>query len=176
MKPVYRKAVQVGTLLRPEIHQLRPEQGRHVLAYLRQLASTRALDALAECDQEVRVYGLGRREPDRNLRFFEIDEKRFLEDLASSDCYIGAAGNQTLGECLYLGKPVFAVPEAAHHEQLINSHFLRLAGAGDFVTLETVSASDIKGFWEIRDSFRGKTDPQKLNGTPHAVAALERFL
>ena len=44
--------------------------------------------------------------------------KRFVDDLAGSAAMIGAAGNQLIGESLYLGKPLFVMPERRHHIDL----------------------------------------------------------
>jgi UDP:flavonoid glycosyltransferase YjiC (YdhE family) len=91
---------------------------------------------------------------------------------------ISAAGNQLLGESLYLGKPFFAIPEKHHHEQLINAHFLRASGAGDWTTLETFGAEDLRHFLSRLDEF----DPAlgnyqgKLIGNHDAVRAVTEAL
>lgn len=80
--------------------------------------------------REVRMYGLGAQPRRGNLVFRDIDEHRFLEDLATCDAMISTAGNQLVGEALYLAKPVLVLPEARNFEQYINAHFLARSGAG----------------------------------------------
>ena len=73
-----------------------------------------ALEALAACGREVRVYGLGAQpSASGNLRFLAVDERRFMEDLATCTAVVSTAGNQLVGEALYLGKPVLVMPERA---------------------------------------------------------------
>jgi uncharacterized protein (TIGR00661 family) len=124
------------------------------------------------------VYGLGA-QPDRGpLRFREICERTYVEDLAGCSAYVGAAGNQTLGELLYFGKPVLALPEAKHHEQRINSHFVRQMRVGDFVRLHLFEDSSLRDFLDRLDEFRAALRPLagQLDGTPAALEVVRRFL
>ena len=83
-----------------------------------------------------------------------------------------------LGEALFYGKPVFAIPEEMHHEQQINAHFLRQMGAGDWMTAETFRAAPLTRFLNCLDQYRENLASMKgrLNGTPDAVAAIESEL
>lgn len=166
----------VGPMLRPEVLAMKPESGEHVVAYLRKNASLEVLDVLKKLSREVRVYGLGSRPSEGNVHFQAIHEQRFLDDLASCAAVIGAAGNQLLGESLYLRKPVLAIPEAGHHEQQINAHYLREGGAGDFVTLEHLTLPDAERFLDRRQDFVGRLDSSQLNGNPRALAIIEQSL
>ncbi|QDU64637.1 undecaprenyldiphospho-muramoylpentapeptide beta-N-acetylglucosaminyltransferase [Planctomycetes bacterium Pan216] len=168
--------VQIGSLLRPEIREAKSERGDHFIAYLRRRASTKVLDLLRTLPSEVRVYGLGERMPEGNLNFKKIDERQFVEDLATADAVVGAAGNQTLGEALYLQKPVLALPEANHFEQRINAHYLREMGAGDYMLLEAASSRRIDKFLDRRDAYRSRIDPERLDGNPKAIAIIRKHL
>jgi uncharacterized protein (TIGR00661 family) len=176
----YENVVQVGPLLRPEIKSAARTCGDYLLSYLRPSTPNRVLELLKLAGREVRIYGLGddNRPPDGPLQFRRLSERTFAEDLAGCAGLIGAAGNQTLGEALYLGKPVLALPEERHHEQLINAHFLRQMGAGDFATIEAVQARDVTRFMHRLDEFAEATEGQheRLDGTPAALAAVRRHL
>jgi UDP:flavonoid glycosyltransferase YjiC (YdhE family) len=112
------------------------------------------------------------------LRFCEIDEHRFVDDLADCTAVFCAAGNQLLGESIYLGKPVLALPEPLHHEQLINSYFLRKMAVGDFATLNEVTPRLLRAFLERTPEFRRELERYRgvWNGTPTAVAAIRARL
>ena len=112
------------------------------------------------------------------LSFHAIDEHRFVEDLAACAGLFSAAGNQLLGEALYYGKPVFAIPEEMHHEQQINACFLRQMGAGDWVTAEKFRSQHFYQFLSRLEEFLENLLPVKgnLNGTPNALAAIEEAL
>jgi uncharacterized protein (TIGR00661 family) len=174
----YRHVLQIGPLLRPDLKQIEPKQGDYLLSYLRKSTPPRVLDMLRRCGREVRVYGLGERPPEEALRFLPLSETTFAQDLAGCAALVGAAGNQSLGEALYFGKPVFALPEEQHHEQLINAHFLKEMGCGDWSTIEAVQAADLSRFLERLGEFAEHARPLqgKLDGTPAALAEIQRFL
>ena len=121
-----------------------PRDEGFVLSYLRRHTPFSAIESLADCGLPVRVYGLGRRDPVGRVSFHDIDERRFVEDLASCRALVSAAGNQLIGEALHLGKPLLVLPERAHAEQLMNSHFLNAMGCGDFCVLEEVSRDRVR--------------------------------
>ena len=171
-----RDVTQVGVLLRSEIRQARPESGPHVLAYLRRFGQHNILSALAECGCEVRVYGLGAREAQGNLRFFGIDMKRFAADLASCRALVSTAGNQLIGEAQYLGKAVLAMPEPGNREQEINGHFLDRSGAGLTLPMDALTARQLRGFLDEAGHFAQRIDRRRLCGNPQALAAVHQML
>ncbi len=176
LRPGCAKVTQIGVLLRPEVAEMRPENGKHVLAYWRRFVGNHVLEGLASTGLEVRVYGLGVRAPMNNLTFHPINEARFLEDLASCCALVSTAGNQLVGEALYLGKPVLAAPEANNFEQAINGHFLALSGAGESVDMADLHAGTVHRFLSRLDSFRRRIDRTRLNGLPDALAVIHRNL
>lgn len=178
LKPGWEHATQVGPLLRPAVQQRTPERGGHVLSYLRRATPPRVLEYLKSLPAEVRVYGLGARPAEANLAFREISETGFLNDLSTCDSVIAAAGNQLLGESLYFGKPVLALPEKKHHEQRINACFLKELGGGDWRLLERVKSEDFTTFWDNRETYRRQLAESdlKFDGTDDAVAAIEAML
>ena len=145
--------VQVGPLLRPEILAARPADHGFVLSYLRRHTPFSAVEAIAACGLPVRIYGLGEREPLGACSFHAIDERRFVADLAACRCLVSAAGNQLIGEALHLGKPLLVLPERAHSEQLMNSHFLAAMGCGEFALLEEVTPERVREFLARLDGF-----------------------
>ncbi len=163
--------VQVGPLLRPEVLHTVPSEGEHLVSYLRATTPPGVLEMLQTTGREVRVYGLGERPSQGSLHFHPFHEQRFIDDMASCQALVGAAGNQSLGEAVYLGKPVFALPEEQHHEQLINSHFLRQMGSGDFEMLERVQPSTFHRFLDRLDVYREQLVKfaGRIDGTPKAL-------
>jgi uncharacterized protein (TIGR00661 family) len=177
LKPGYvDKVVQVGVLLRPEVLFTTPYSGGYFVAYLRRFVGQNMLDALKEFPQKVMVYGLGERPPEANLIFRRVSTEGFLEDLAGCEALISTAGNQIVGEALYLEKPVLAVPEPGNFEQQINAHFLKESGAGDWSAAETLSPTVVRGFLDRLDLFRAAIRPETVNGTPAALRAMQPYL
>lgn len=174
----YEDVNQVGPLLRPAVRSMQPTRSEYVLSYLRRSTPPDVVDMLASLNLPMRVYGLGERPPQGPLEFRAIDEQTFVEDLASCDCVIAAAGNQLLGEALHFRKPFFALPEQKHHEQCINACFLQQLGGGDWVPVERVSREDLRAFLDRRESYREHLEqsPEQFDGTDEAAAAIEAML
>lgn len=170
--------VQTGPLLRREVVGAEPRDEGFVLSYLRRHTPFEAITALADCGMPVKVYGLGHREHVGNISFHAIDERRFIEDLAACRCMVSAAGNQLIGEALHLGKPMLVLPERAHAEQLMNSHFLAGMGCGDFALLEQVTRERVRGFFGGLDRFHPALDGVRgrMDGTPDVVRVIEHRL
>ena len=174
----WRHVLQVGPLLRREILAAAPTEGNHVVSYLRRHTPDTVVDALARCGLPVKIYGLGTREPVGNLSFHPFDERSFVEDLAGCRALVSAAGNQLIGEALHLGKPMLLLPEKAHVEQLINSHFLTNMGAGDFCHLEEVSPGRLTRFMAGLDPFARAATGYRgtMDGTPAVLDVLRRHV
>jgi len=171
-----RNVTQTGVLLRPDVLSACPENAGHLLVYLRRFASTSMLETLKNCGREVRIYGIGERPREGRLQFCPIDEHSFLEDLASCDALISNAGNQLVGEALYLGKPVLAIPEAKNFEQFINAHYLRAEGGGDWVSADQFNKQVLHQFLTRMEVSGAALNRHRMNGMPDVLAAIDRHL
>lgn len=166
---------QIGVLLRDSILEAVPTTGEHVVVYLRRFANRSQLDAFAKLPFPVHIYGLGNRPDVGSVRFCETSDNGFVRDLASCRALISNAGNQLVGEALYLDKPVLAMPEDGNDEQSINAHFLRGSGGGDWCWPAELSADRILRF--IEDGpWTLKFDRRQLDGTPTALARIAAHL
>lgn len=170
--------VQVGPLLRREVTRAHPRDDGFLVSYLRRHTPFDVLSTLADCGLPVRVYGLGQREPIGNASFHAIDGHHFIEDLAGCRAMISAAGNQLIGEALHLGKPMLLLPERAHAEQLMNSHFLSGMGCGDFTLLEDVTPERVRVFLQGIDQFIPSLSAVagQMDGMPEVVRVIEQRL
>ena len=178
LKKGFEHVRQVGPMLRSEVVNTVPSTGDYLLSYLRQNTAPEIIKSLADCGWPVRIYGLGEQSPVGNISFHAINERRFVEDLANCAGLFSAAGNQLLGEALYFGKPVFAIPEEMHHEQQINACFLQQMGAGNWMTAESFKSDRLAKFLSHLEEYRQNLVPLagSLNGTMDALAAIEQTL
>lgn len=178
LKPGFERVRQVGPMLRSEIIATTPDTGDFLLSYLRMNTPAHVIDTLAGCGRPVRVYGVGERPEVGSVTFHPINEQTFVRDLAGSCGLVSAAGNQLLGEALYFGKPVFALPEDLHHEQQINAHFLKNMGAGDWTTVESFQPRHLTQFLSQIEVYRRNLIPLAgtINGTPDALSAIQGVL
>lgn len=167
---------QIGVLLGKEVLQAQKSTGNHIVVYIRKFAGPEFVDALKNCGCDVRVYGLGNLPSTGRVSFHEINLHSFVEDLSSSRGLITTAGNQVVGEALYLEKPVLAIPEPGNFEQEINAHFLEKSGAGITLPLEMINANTIKKFLDSSEKYKSQIDSEKLKGNHEAVSIIEKNL
>ena len=172
----YEDSTRIGVLLRPEVLEAVPSCNGYLVAYLRRTVSNDVLDALDGAGMPVRVYGLGDPPPRGNLSFHPIHEQRFVEDLAGCEALISTAGNQLVGEALYLRKPVLAMPEPGNHEQTIHAHYLARSGAGDQAEMDRLAPGRVRSFVNRIGELRERIDPARIVGNDAAIAAVHRRL
>jgi uncharacterized protein (TIGR00661 family) len=170
------RTVAVGPLLRGPVLAARPEHGAHVVVYLRKFAAPRLIEALGASGRDVRVYGLGVQPRCGSVRFHAIDERRFIEDLAGAHALVTTAGNQLLGEAVYLQKPVLALPEPGNAEQAIHGYLLAATGAGEWLDVERTGGPELERFFGRVEEYRARIGSARLNGNPAALAELRRHL
>lgn len=164
----------IGSIIRDDIKGVDIWDDGIIVSYIRKSMPDNLKIALISCRRPVLVYGLGKQSAIENIRFKEIDRTEFVKDLARATAVIGAAGNQIIGESLFLCKPFYALPERNHHEQIMNSYYLRDTGRGCFTFIEDVRPSDILNFLESKNEFMGLMMSSK--GTSNAMDDLENIL
>jgi uncharacterized protein (TIGR00661 family) len=140
---------QVGVLLRPEIRYARPILGSHYTIYLRRNVPEEFLQLLQNWDRPIHLFGLGARPRRGKMEFRKIDAMDFANSLITCKGLVSTAGNQLLGEALYLQKRILVFPEPGNEEQEVNGHFLNRTGAGlstaqDSITLQLLRSFDAR--------------------------------
>jgi uncharacterized protein (TIGR00661 family) len=177
VRPEYRgRVTMAGVLMRPDILEATPTEGPHLLVYLRKFASDELIGTLKQCGHPVLIYGLGEKPTDGNLRYCPIDDRQFLADLSSCKALVTTAGNQLVGEALFLRKPVLAMPEANNHEQYINAHYLKESGGGEWCELDGLTPEILSRFLSRVPEYRKRINPEKMNGNKIVVETIERYV
>ena len=167
-------------ILRPEILAAKASvvAGEHLLVY-QSGANDELQAALAASGVPARIYGMRPGETvesrDGNLRFLPFSEDGFITDLATSRAVIAGGGFTLMGEALYLGKPMLAVPLEGQFEQMLNSRYLQREGYGmwtqDFADLRVVP-SFLERSAELARTLEGYTQ----DGNKELLAAVDHFL
>lgn len=115
-------------ILRPEILAAKPSPGDHLLVYQTAEGHGSLIEALARTGMECRIYGMRRHiteeQIEGNLRHRPFSEQGFVDDLASARAVLGGGGFTLMGECVYLHKPMLAVPIGGQFEQVLNARWL----------------------------------------------------
>ncbi|MEN9578172.1 MAG: hypothetical protein RJA70_1181 [Pseudomonadota bacterium] len=176
LKPEFRHAQAVGVLLRDEVLNAHPTSGEHLVVYLRRSCPNSVLDVLSRAQCPVHIYGLGERAPHGALQFLQVSPSEFIRDLASCKALVSTAGNQLIGEALYLLKPVLAFPEPGNFEQEINGHLLNEHGGGLALSDEALTSERLAQFLRGLDTYRGRIRPEKIAGNRAVFERLDALL
>ena len=168
--------IRVGVLLRPEVLRAVPTEGDHLVAYFRRSPEPNVLEALNGCGLPVRVYGLGAQRRVGRLSFLPTANREFVADLASAKALVATAGNQLLGEALYLGKPILAFPEPGNFEQEINAFFLPRSGGGEAYAAGKLCRGLIRQFLGRLDWYREGAEVASVAGNVPAATVIRSLL
>lgn len=176
LKPQAGCVTQTGTLLRPEILHSDPLPGESVLVYMRRFLHDNLLDALQRCGRPVKVYGLEPRPRLDQIEFCQVEERRFLQDLIGCYAVVSNAGNQLVGESLYLKKPFLALPERGNFEQSINAHFVRESGGGDWLPCHQLDAPALQRFLDRVPVYQRQIRSESVVGNTKALETIRAEL
>lgn len=169
----------VPPILRPEILAATPSKGDHLLVYQTGEGYTTLLDTLQKSGKECRIYGMRRNiteeQVEGNLRFRPFSEQGFIADMASSRGVIAGGGFTTMGEAVYLRKPMLAVPIAHQFEQVMNARYLELEGFGRHAP-DLDDAARIRGFLDAIPACEEKLASYQQDGNQKLFDGLDALL
>jgi uncharacterized protein (TIGR00661 family) len=165
-------------VLRPEILAARPEPGGHLLVYQTTTSNRELPRLLARSGRECRVYGLRRDLTadvvDGNVRYRPFSEAGFIDDLRTAAGVVASAGFTLMGEAVYLGRPMLALPVARQVEQVLNTRYLEAAGYG--LAADKLTAAGLGTFLERLPDFARNLRAYRQDGNRDLFAALDRGL
>ncbi len=167
----------VGPLLRPEVFEMTPVQGEHILAYLNRgadLFAGRIESVLREVDAPVLVYGTGRTGRDGNLEYRPRGNREFLHSLATCRSVISTAGNQLVGEAMHFGKPLLVMPEDSV-EQRVNATAIEQMNIGMQISRHAISSATVRRFLNQEERFRENLRRFARDGRVEALMEFDTF-
>ena len=175
----------LGVLLRRTVVEHREQicdQG-HVVVYVRKHAPDSLWKALAACGRRAIVYGLGAMSHSQSfdfaatdIQFKNISDEGFVADLASASCLITTAGNQLVGESLFLKKPVLAIPEDGNYEQELNALLVQRSGGGWSIKFENLTSHLLQQFLIAVPSLQARLEQMDVSGNEGALDFIQQFL
>ena len=173
--PVRRQGVAfVPTLLRPEVVAATPRRGDHLLVYLnraRHQFTERLERELVHLGVPSIIYGAAREGNDGRLSYRRVDPQRFVDDLASCRAVLSTAGNQLVGEAMYLGKALLATPSGTA-EQSVNALAIERLGIGRKVSRDALNRWTIREFLERAEGYGARARSLSRDGTDAAIGAM----
>ena len=167
-------------ILRPEILAAKASvsTGEHLLVY--QSGANEALcAALTASSVPAYIYGMRPGETaetrDGNLVFKPFSEAGFITDLATCRAVIAGGGFTLMGEALYLGKPMLAVPLEGQFEQMLNSRYLEREGYGMW-TADFADPGILPRFLERSAQCARALEGYTQDGNRELLTAVDHFL
>lgn len=127
----------IPPLLREEIKHQKTTQKSHFLVYMVNHGYSQQVEEFHNKHPEIPIHCFWdkRGEPEvlaktDNLTFHQLNDKKFIDLMASCRGYLTTAGFESVCEAMYLGKPTLMVPVKGHYEQRCNAIDATKAGAG----------------------------------------------
>lgn len=116
----------------------------------------------------------------RHIFYHSINRKKFLDSLATSKALITTAGNQVIGEAIYLNKPILAFPKLRDLEQELNGKALATSGFGDYCQFNDFSVQKMHSFISQIPEFKKallkiKADKLTYDGTALTLHLIDKF-
>jgi uncharacterized protein (TIGR00661 family) len=168
----------IPPLIRAEILAATPRNGDHLLVYQTAEGHHTLVEALEASGLSCRVYGM-RRDltedvTEGRLCYRPFDELGFIEDLASAHAVVAGGGFTLMSECVYLHKPVLAVPVEGQIEQVLNARYLQAEGYGR--AADHVDATELGEFLAGVPGYRARLALRRQDGNDEAFRTLDELL
>lgn len=157
----------VNVFIRNDFSKDRISNDGTILVYDKNnLFSESILPILAKQNKQVIVYN-NKLTEGFGFTYHKLNRTQFVVDLHKCDKVICTAGNQLLGEAIYLNKPILAIPEEGQYEQYINAFYIAKMKAGMTFRINALNEYGINEFLSFM--------PDKIvaeNGVTEAVDVL----
>jgi uncharacterized protein (TIGR00661 family) len=166
-------------ILRPEILAAKPSQGDHLLVYQTAEGNDGLAETLRRTGLECHLYGM-RRDLKEDVRegtllYRPFSEQGFIDDLASCKAVVAGGGFTLMGECVYLHKPMLAIPLAGQFEQVLNGRFLAHEGFGAMAD-NLSDPNTVFQFVERVPEFSANLERYAQDGNKELLGAVDEFL
>ncbi|MFZ5517742.1 MAG: glycosyltransferase family protein [Candidatus Zhuqueibacterota bacterium] len=182
------RAVFVGPFLSDAVQNTTPEERNHITVYLKEPFYLQKLLPVIQQLSHIRFevfsdWSSLKTKPTRcrHIKLIHIHPEKFISSLATSRGLICTAGNQVIGEAIYLGKPILAFPKLNDIEQKINGMALNLSGFGESIEIDRLSPEAVLKFLARGERYKSKLMEmiselgESYNGTPQALQLIDEF-
>ncbi|MBN2052912.1 hypothetical protein JW756_05385 [Candidatus Woesearchaeota archaeon] len=141
----------VGPLIRREVEELRKKVVKKdfVLVYVKPVLEKVIIPKLRSIKEHkfiMYVHDPEKKKKSKNIVYKKHSAQKFAEDLARCKAVVASAGELLMAEAIYLGKPIFLMPEGGTFEQTLNGYSVKEAGIGDYEEITKVKKEDINHF------------------------------
>jgi uncharacterized protein (TIGR00661 family) len=166
-------------ILRPEVLAAEPSDAGHLVVYQTSTDNRQLLQVLRDTGRECRVYGLERDlkedRRDGNIVHRPFSESGFIGDVASATAVVASAGFTLMGECVYLKKPLAAIPLEGQFEQRLNARYLAYLGYGASIE-GSLNAETLARFFDSVPAYQSALEGFEHDGNAGLFAQIDRLL
>jgi uncharacterized protein (TIGR00661 family) len=149
-------------------------RGDHILVYQTSDTFTELLPTLQALPYKFVIYGLKRDAEMGNVRLKDFSEQGFVDDLKTSRAVLAGGGFSLMGEAVFLGKPLLAVPLEGQFEQTLNALYLQQLGYGEYHA--RLTGEGIAGFLGNVDKYADNLRGYQQDGNGKILAAVDDLL
>ncbi|HJX06020.1 MAG TPA: glycosyltransferase family protein [Candidatus Nanoarchaeia archaeon] len=160
------RIIVVGPLIRDEIEKEKKSvtKNNFVLIYVKPVLEKAIIPLLKGVDANFVMYVA---HPEKYRKTSRItyeahSAEGFAKDMARCKAVISSAGEQLMSEAIYLGKPLFLMPEGGQFEQIFNGYCVKTAGFGDYKDIINVEKDDIASFLKNLPAYESKIKKMKI--------------
>ncbi len=132
LKTENKNVQKINPIIRPEIEKIKTSDTNKILVYYSTGSYRKIIEILQRFNFQFVIYGFNEEKQEKNITLKKFNEVDFVEDLASSKAVITSAGQTLITECIYLKKPILAIPIAGHFEQILNALFIQEQNYGKY--------------------------------------------
>lgn len=131
-------------VIRSEIRSLDAKTSDFYLVYLPSFSDENIVEVLSQIDVRWKVFSKKAKIAyrNKNIEFYPIDQKVFLQNFADCKGVLCNAGFETPAEALFLEKKLFVVPIYKQYEQSYNTSSLNKLGVQSSGTLDILLLKD----------------------------------
>ncbi len=166
----------VPPIVRGAVVAAHPSWETHALVYTHGETAEDTMRAMQAVPQQpFVVYGAARSGRFGNCLCKPFSADEFVRDLASSRAVVANAGMSLMGEAVYLGKPMYAVPVQNQFEQTVNAWYLAKLGYGEMH--EAFEPRLIGKFLEAAPAYAAKLrSSRRQDGNQEFYRVLDRLV
>ncbi len=132
-----KRIVVVPPLLREEIKSQEIGQQDHFLVYMVNHGYAKQVEEFHKSHRDIPIHCFWDKkdmpeiyQADTNLTFHQLNDKKFIQFMATCRGYLTTAGFESVCEAMYMDKPTLMVPVEGHYEQACNAADAVNSGAG----------------------------------------------
>ncbi|MBN2459576.1 hypothetical protein JXB28_04800 [Candidatus Woesearchaeota archaeon] len=159
----------VGPIIRKEVEELKEKVMKKdfVLVYAKPVLEKAILPVLAGIDEKFVMYvsNPAKMKRQKNIKYKEQSHTEFPKDLARCKAVISSAGEQLMSEALYLGKPIFLLPEGGTFEQVLNGYYVKQAGVGSFKEINKAKQEHILDFLRSLKNYNANIKKMRIKNS-----------